>query len=474
MIVTIDSIPVYNAILSDEETGMLKISLVDEPAVMSNFVAFAKEKPVVLFKAVDEEKRLCCGCVMRADFPIYRFSPAMGEYYIIYKADTIRQMAEKYLLENRQNNVNLMHEEGSDVEGVQMVQYYIKDVAKGINPAGFEDIADGSLFAEFHVVNDEVWQSIKEGTYKGFSLEGIFDLEPEQDSKGVEQIVSTLEGRFSAILNNKNMSKMERIRAALAKALAEFGNITTDKGVLAWDGDEDIKVGDTAYIEDQEGNRTPAEDGEYTTTDNKVIVVAEGKVAEIKDAEAEVDPTPEETPEVAEQETEVSAEENEVKAKRQSFFSKVKQAFEDSYEEKERKIMEAIAATLSDGEYAYIAEAGDSYAIINLYTEENWEGKYIKYEISFDESGNVVLGASEEVELAFVPVNDPNPADNAPSEEEFNAIKAENESLKAEVEALKSQSMAKAAHEEVVETSTKTVKTGYKGLDRLQRITSAK
>lgn len=442
MIVTIDSIPVYNAILSDEETGMLKISLVDEPAVMSNFVAFAKEKPVVLFKAVDEEKRLCCGCVMRADFPIYRFSPAMGEYYIIYKADTIRQMAEKYLLENRQNNVNLMHEEGSDVEGVQMVQYFIKDVAKGINPAGFEDIADGSLFAEFHVVNDEVWQSIKEGTYKGFSLEGIFDMEPEQDSKGVEQIVSTLEGRFSAILNNKNMSKMERIRAALAKALAEFGNITTDKGVLAWDGDEDIKVGDAAYIEDQEGNRTPAEDGEYTTADNKVIVVAEGKVAEIKDAEVEVDPTTDETPEgEAEQETEVSAEEEApeyLDIETDKGIILVKSTNPGAFavgDEVYIPVGEGEPAVAPDGEYVMTSDYGNILIVVS-------EGKIAR-------------------------VEDPVVQENA-------ALKAEVAQLKAELEALKSQSMAKAAHEEVVETSTKAVKTGYKGLDRLQRITSAK
>jgi hypothetical protein len=44
MIVTIDGIPVYNALITDAETGMLKISLVDEPAVMSDFMAFDKQK----------------------------------------------------------------------------------------------------------------------------------------------------------------------------------------------------------------------------------------------------------------------------------------------------------------------------------------------------------------------------------------------------------------------------------------------
>lgn len=303
MIVTISGIPVYNAVLSDEETGMMRISLVDDPAVMSMFQAFDSTRKPQMYSVMDEEKRLVRGVVMRADFPIYRYDDSLGEYYIIYKAETIRQMAEKYLAENRQNLVNLMHEDGSDVEGVQMVQYFIK--GDGVSVEGFDEIADGSLFAEFHVTNDEVWNAIKEGTYKGFSLEGVFDLEPETDKDDVESIVNSLHGAFKKLSNILSMSKIAKFKAALARILAEFGNVTTDKGILAWDGDEDLKEGDAVHIEEAEGNSAPAEDGDYTTQDGKVIVVVDGKVAEIKDAEAEV--APEEAP--AEEPEEVAAEE---------------------------------------------------------------------------------------------------------------------------------------------------------------------
>lgn len=528
MVVTIGGIPVYDAQILDEDSGMLKISLVDDPAVMSNFQAFDAQKKLLMYEVADEEKRLVRGVIMRADFPIFRRDKEIGEYYIIYKADTIRQMAEKYLVENRQNNINLMHKADSDVDGVQMVQFFIKDTSAGVSPTNFEEIADGSLFGEFHVTNDEVWEQIKDGTYKGFSLEGVFDLTPEQDKDEIREIVDSLDGKYKRIFkntsNSKTMSKLSRLKAALAKAFAEFGNITTDKGILAWDGDDDLKAGDSVYIEDAEGNRTPAEDGKYKTEDNKTIVVVDGKVSEIKDTEAEVEPVSEEMGKVAtdkgdllydgeedlkegdsvfiekdgenvpaedgdyitedgkvikvvdgkvqsitDKDAEISTD---LKAKRQSCFSKVKQAFEDSYEEKERKIMEAIAATLSEGEYAYVAEAGDSYAVINFYTEESWAGKYIKYEISFDGAGNVVLGASEEVKRAFVPVNAPNPADNAPTAEEMSTLKAENASLKAQIAKLKKTPAAKPAHEEVT-TSQEFKKTGVKKLDNLARILRA-
>ena len=63
-----------------------------------------------------------------------------------------------------------------------MVQFFIKDSTRGVSPAGFDDIADGSLFAEFHILNDDVWEAVKDGTYKGFSLEGVFDFQPEPET----------------------------------------------------------------------------------------------------------------------------------------------------------------------------------------------------------------------------------------------------------------------------------------------------
>ncbi len=449
-IVTIGGIPVYDAMILDEESGMLKISLVDDPAVMSNFQAFDAQKKLLMYEVADEGKRLVRGVVMRADFPIFRRDKEMGEYYIIYKSDTIRQMAEKYLVENRQNNVNLMHAADSDVDGVQMVQFFIKDTSAGVAPANFDEIADGSLFGEFHVTNDEVWQQIKDGTYKGFSLEGIFDLCPEQNKDEVQEIVDSLDGKFKKIFkntsNSKTMSKLSRLKAALAKAFAEFGNITTDRGILAWDGDDDLKAGDAVYVEDAEGNRTPAEDGDYKTEDNKTIVVVDGKVAEIKDPEAEVEPTTEE-------------------------MGKVSTDKGDLLYDGEEDLKEGDAVFVEKDGENIPAEDGD-------YTTE--DGKVIKVV-----DGKVASITDPAAEVA--------PEMEGETQEEIDALKSENESLKAENESLKAEieklknalataesemtklkktPAAKPAHEEV-KTGEKFKKTGVKGLDNLARILSA-
>ena len=407
--------PIYEALVTSEDAGMLRISLVDLPAVESNFLAFAKEdgEPVRLYFVRDEERRIVRGVVMRADYPILRRNGDY-EYYIVFRADTIRVMAEKYLAESRQNNVDEMHNH-EDVDEVQMVQYFIKDTAAGIAPAGFEDIADGSLFAEFHVLNDEVWAKVKDGTYRGFSLEGAFELVPEE----MKAIPKT----------DKNMSKIKRFKAALARLLAEFGNISTDKGVLAWDGDEDLKEGDAVFIEDQEGNRTDAPDGDYVTTDAKTIVVVDGKVSEIKDPEAEVapaEPEPEQT------------------------FGRIATDNGELVWEGEGDLAEG-AAVFVEGEEGLTPAPDGEYR-----TED---GKTIVVV-----EGRVAEIRDPEAEVAPEPAVD----------EEKAALRAENAELRAQVETLTARvaelsrmPAAKPAHEEVKETETKLRRTGNKGLDRI-------
>ena len=291
-IATIDGVPVYRVLLDDERDGMVRVSLVDDPAVMSDFVAFDAQKRARMFAVESEEKRLVFGVVARADFPIFRTDPVLGDHYVIFPAESIREMAQKYLTEGRADRVDEMHD-GDDVEDVHLVQWFIKDSAKGINPEGFDDIADGSLFAEYKVEDPEIWQQIKDGTFKGFSMEVFYTLTPESDTAAVAETVADLDGMFeriiAALTSKNNMNKKNLLRK-LRQMVAEFATVTTDKGVLAWDGDEDLKAGDRVYIEDADGERTEAADGDYKTEDSKIIVVADGAVAEIRDPEAEVAP----------------------------------------------------------------------------------------------------------------------------------------------------------------------------------------
>lgn len=264
-----NGLPLYKAVFPLETDGIIRVSLVDRPAVESDFMFFSKQERVQMYAVADEEKRLVRGVILRADYPIYRNDPHIGEYFIMFDPKEIRELAEKYLYDGRQNRVNLQHQQNAEITGVNLRQMFIKDSENGIAPKGFEDIEEGSLFGEYHVTNDAVWEEIKKGTYKGFSVEIMGVIDPEV---------------FSAQPKKTNYMT---IKSIMKKLLVELAAVTTDKGILAWDGEEDLKAGDEVYIE-EDGEKKNAPDGDYTTEDGKIIQVAGGKVSDIIDPKAEV------------------------------------------------------------------------------------------------------------------------------------------------------------------------------------------
>ena len=197
--------------------------------------------------------------------------------------------------------------------------------------------------------------------------------------------------------------KMEKIKAALAALINEdnFETVTSDKGTLKWDGDGAIKVGDTVTIVAEDGTETSAEDGEYLTAELK-IEIKNGAVESIE--AIEMDEKKETTDE------EIVDEDN--------FAKKRVEAFELSYNERERKIYDAIKEKLGKDTYFYIPEAGDNYAIVAIYQEDYTEKLY-RYELEWDGDEVKVVGDAQEVKSAYIPADEEAPMKEETKEEGF-------------------------------------------------------
>lgn len=462
---TINNLPVYEATISNDNAGMKKISLVSRPAVETDFLAFDAQAPAQRFAVEDEEKRLIFGVIMRADYPIYRLSrDGKGDgYYITFSKEVVREMAEKYLAEGRSGNINLQHADGSDVEGVNMTQYFIKDSNAGINPAQFANIEEGSLFAEFHVTNDEVWEGVKNGDFKGFSLEGLFSEVPV--SASAEQLREALCDILAQYVANPNKTKedmtlIERMRAALSETPApttetKLGSVATKNGTLLWEGDDvEISVDLNVYTEDSDGNHTPAADGEYATEDGKVIVVADGKVSEIKDAETDDNKDGDDN----------ANKEQTMSEKIAQKFASIREAFGYSIDD----LYSKVYALLPDSEnmHRFIAELGSDYVVMleSVADGEEWSEHYMRYPINVSEDGEVSL-AGDPVEVVLVwepkdkptdtPKDEPDNNGGEGNDEAMQQMQAEIDALKAENErllALSKQSQGKSAHQAYNET----------------------
>lgn len=168
--------PLYELMIDDDAAlGIDKVSLVSSPAVEIDFQCFDKDVPLKQCFSTDDEKRRVFGCVLRADFPIYRRNGDY-EYFIKFSKDTIQKIAEKMLADNNQNRINLEH--NWDTRDVHMTQVFIKNIDRGISPKGFDDVEDGSLFAEYQILSDNLWEDIKNGEFKGFSVEIVSNAVP--------------------------------------------------------------------------------------------------------------------------------------------------------------------------------------------------------------------------------------------------------------------------------------------------------
>lgn len=420
---TYNGLPLYRVALAEDD-GVLRVSLVDSPAVESDFEVFRKaeaERPA-LYSVQDEDKHLVRGVILRADFPIYR-NDGRGGYYVTFSPAVIREAAERYIADGRANAVDTDHD-GKEVDGVQMVQLFIKDAAAGMAPEGFDDIADGSLFGEYHVTDPDIWDEIKAGTWKGFSVEIFYKLIPAAEPMAAAE----KKNKFSA--NMKNL--LADIMSAVTRVLAKYGSVTTDKGVIYWDGDEDLKAGDRVEVENAEGQREAAADGDYTTPDGKVIVIVDGAVAEVKDSEAEVaSDESEKAEEAAEESPEQMA-----KARAEKFTA--------SYSEKMQAIHDAVMAGLSGDNYCYVIDAGDDFALVEEYGEATeWRDKLYRYAVRWDGETPVVSDkraakyAAVPDELDTETLWNGAPAEGEDKEAEMAAIRSEAESFKAENETLK-------------------------------------
>lgn len=122
----------------------------------------------------------------------------------------------------------------------------------------------------------------------------------------------------------KLKKEVAELKAKLAKAMLKesFAATKTDKAILVHETEE-LNIGTEVFVEDEEGNRTPAEDGIYTLEDGKRIKVAEGKVEEILEAEEETEAEETEVEAAEEAPEETPAEEYATKAELEALATAV-------------------------------------------------------------------------------------------------------------------------------------------------------
>jgi hypothetical protein len=309
-----EKIEVFELVIDiDDESGVTAIALVDQPAIESNWMAFSQQIEHK-FAVKDEDKRIIEGYFMVADLLIPRIGEHGEKFFVKFSAKTIEAIREKQSRLGMNNNFNLMHDPNKIADGVYMLDNIIIDNERGkVAPKEFEKVPDGSLWGSAKVDNDEIWEQVKDGTFKGFSVEGMFkQLEPvSMDEDLINKLRDTIQDFEKSIEDNVQLSNKQTIDNMSKETLDKvkkliFGEETVEAtpevtptevievklmSMELADGtminvEPALEVGAMVTVE-VEGVVAPIPNGEYPLADGTIIAISEGAISDVKEVEAE-------------------------------------------------------------------------------------------------------------------------------------------------------------------------------------------
>lgn len=250
-----DKLPLYKIKVNEDLTsneGIDFVSLVDYPAIESNWIAFNKQPQKTYF---DTDKQMLYGAILIPDKPIYRFSQDMGEYNVTFPVESVIALVRKLQAQKKTINLNYQHQKDSQITDAVIQEIWLTGVKDKSQDFGFNHPVNTAMVGVY-IGDKKFWnEEVKSGNVKGFSIEGFLDME------------------LKSIKHKMNTQK--------------FVSATTTEGVVVKTDAETIEVGVEVYTEDEAGTKTPAPDGMHTLDNGMTITVEGGKVTEISEAATE-------------------------------------------------------------------------------------------------------------------------------------------------------------------------------------------
>lgn len=339
---TLNGLPVYKIRISESlenKTGVDFISLVDYPAIETNWVAMAQADKKIPGKfTFNEDQKLLYGPALIPDMPIYRFDQSLGEYYVVFTKEEILKIVRKFQKQNKNLNLNYQHQPDSQIKAV-IQESWLTGKSDKSKDMGF-DLPEGTWFVCTHVEDEKFWsEQVKSGNVRGYSIEGWLDMEMRQVKRtlgkvqkyetikraqnndlyisgaiqvgnyvyydqpqivliGTEQQelrtpiwesdVELADGRVLVLEYGKIIQIIEKAAVAEYKkkknmSKSKFTEAKTKDGLVIKTDAETMAIGVDVYTMDGE-KKTPVPDGEYTLENGTVIKCAGGKITDLAEA----------------------------------------------------------------------------------------------------------------------------------------------------------------------------------------------
>lgn len=267
----------YEMLIEEDDQGVYAMSLVENPAIEVDFVYFNKEKDAedaIKLVTLSKEQRLVMGPALIPGFRI----PREGGIEIVYSKKSVKLAAHKFMKDKLLDSVTWEHEEDNPLVGVEMVEsWIIEDPKRDKAFAHGYNLPKGTWMAMYKIEDENLWERIKAGEVKGFSIEGFFAKKEKNtkmnktDNKEAQDFLSKLKNYLNLAAKEEELEKKEEEKMMEDEKKEELEEVSFPLGTIDIPEDlEDEKFeveanGKKYYVHvyvEQEDVEDPANDGE--------------------------------------------------------------------------------------------------------------------------------------------------------------------------------------------------------------------
>jgi len=157
--------------------GVNAVSVVEDPAIESNFITLKEENKIELAE-VSKERRILLGAALIPNKPILRIENE-NEYYIFFSKETIAKVALMFAKNKYSDQVTEEHEK--PVKGMTIFESWLTEDKEKDKSAFYGlDVPVGTWCISMKADNDDIYNLAKQGKIKGFSIEGYFSDKVEK------------------------------------------------------------------------------------------------------------------------------------------------------------------------------------------------------------------------------------------------------------------------------------------------------
>ena len=199
----------YELRIEDDTDEVFAISLVESPAIESDWIYFDKE--VIAFASVNNEQRMLIGAILIPEKRILRVDGEGKPYHVFFTKETVKKLAQNYLMKKYTDKATIEHDKKINGK-VHLVESWIKESKLDKSNSYGLNLPEGSWVGMFKIADDNIWNDyVKTGKVKGFSVEALLE------HKLMNASIIDLEKHIEELTENEATILLGQIKALIKK-----------------------------------------------------------------------------------------------------------------------------------------------------------------------------------------------------------------------------------------------------------------